>query len=94
MFGINPGYSHKNNPVEDKEARKSWQDYQNLYLNFFRYFSDKADLEAQARRGWAKKSDILNTLPSDKLLKNISPAFNISIRSLSAGHRHRKRAEN
>jgi DNA polymerase (family X) len=25
----------------------------------------------QARRGWAKKSDILNTLPSDKLLKNI-----------------------
>jgi hypothetical protein len=26
---------------------------------------------AQARRGWAKKSDILNTLPSDKLLKNI-----------------------
>jgi hypothetical protein len=40
MFGVNPGYSHKNNPVEDKEARKSWQDYQNLYLNFFRYFSD------------------------------------------------------
>jgi DNA polymerase (family 10) len=25
----------------------------------------------QARRGWAKKSDILNTLPADKLLKNI-----------------------
>jgi hypothetical protein len=40
MFGVNPGYLHKNNPVEDKEARKSWQDYQNLYLNFFRYFSD------------------------------------------------------
>jgi DNA polymerase (family X) len=26
---------------------------------------------AQARRGWAKKSDILNTLPADKLLKKI-----------------------
>jgi hypothetical protein len=40
MFGINPGYSQKNNPVEDMEARKSWEDYQNLYLNFFRYFAD------------------------------------------------------
>ena len=40
MFGINPGYSPKNNPTEDMEARKSWQDYQNLYLNFFCYFSD------------------------------------------------------
>ena len=25
----------------------------------------------QARRGWAKKSDVLNTLPADKLLKKI-----------------------
>jgi|SRR5215211_511862 len=40
MLGINPGFSSKNSPVEDKEARKSWQNYQNLYLNFFRYFSD------------------------------------------------------
>ena len=39
MFGINPGYSRKNNPVEDMEARKSWDDYQNLNLNFFRFFS-------------------------------------------------------
>jgi hypothetical protein len=38
MFGINPGYSSKNNPVEEMEARKSWQDYQNLYLNFFGIF--------------------------------------------------------
>jgi hypothetical protein len=40
MFGLNPGYSLKNNPIEDQEARKSWEHYQNLYLNFFRYFSD------------------------------------------------------
>lgn len=40
MFGINPGYSQKNNPVEDMEARKSWEAYQRLYMNFFRYFSD------------------------------------------------------
>ena len=40
MFGINPGYSQKNNPVEDMEARKSWEGYQSLYLNFFRYFAD------------------------------------------------------
>ena len=32
MFGINPGYSRKNNPVEDMEARKSWDDYQNQTL--------------------------------------------------------------
>jgi hypothetical protein len=35
MFGINPDYSPKNNPIEDTEARKSWEDYLNLYLNFF-----------------------------------------------------------
>jgi hypothetical protein len=40
MFGINPGYSRKNNPVEDMEARKSWDDYRNLNLKFFRFFSD------------------------------------------------------
>jgi hypothetical protein len=34
MFGINPGYSPKNNPTEDMDARKSWESYQNLYLNF------------------------------------------------------------
>jgi len=26
---------------------------------------------AQARRGWAKESDILNTLPVDKFLKSL-----------------------
>jgi hypothetical protein len=40
MLGINPGISLKNSPVEDMEARKSWDVYQNLYLNFFQYFSD------------------------------------------------------
>ena len=40
MLGINPGFSSKNSPVEDKETRKSWEGYQSLYLNFFRYFAD------------------------------------------------------
>jgi hypothetical protein len=39
MFGINPGYSSINNPIEEKEARKSWEHYQNLYRNFFLFFS-------------------------------------------------------
>jgi DNA polymerase (family X) len=26
---------------------------------------------AQARRGWAKKEDVLNTLPANKLLDNL-----------------------
>ncbi|MGA9843220.1 MAG: hypothetical protein WBQ25_12980 [Nitrososphaeraceae archaeon] len=39
MFGINPGYSQINNPKEDAKARKSWEHYQHLYLNFFLYFS-------------------------------------------------------
>jgi hypothetical protein len=38
-FGINPGYSSKNSPIEENEAGKSWQHYQSLYLNFFQYFS-------------------------------------------------------
>lgn len=38
MFGINPGYSKKNNPKEDSEARISWQNYLMLYRNFFIYF--------------------------------------------------------
>ena len=38
-FGINPGYSSRNSPIEENEAGKSWQQYQSLYLNFFQYFS-------------------------------------------------------
>ena len=38
MFGINPGYSSKNNPTEDKEARISWERYLQLYKNFYNYF--------------------------------------------------------
>jgi hypothetical protein len=30
---------------------------------------------AQARRGWAKESDILNTLPVDKFLKSLKKNF-------------------
>ena len=40
FFGINPGYSPKNSPVEENEASKSWEHYQSLYLNFFQYFSN------------------------------------------------------
>jgi hypothetical protein len=40
MFGINPGYSPTNNLKEDIEARKSWEHYQKLYLNFFLFFSE------------------------------------------------------
>ncbi len=39
FFGVNPGYSSKNSPIEENEASKSWQHYQSLYLNFFQYFS-------------------------------------------------------
>ena len=39
FFGVNPGYSSKNSPIEENEAGKSWQHYQNLYHNFFQYFS-------------------------------------------------------
>ena len=38
MFGINPGYSSKNNPTEDREARISWEHYLQLYKNFYKYF--------------------------------------------------------
>jgi hypothetical protein len=38
MFGINPGYSSKNSPTEDKEARKPWKHYLDLYENFYEYF--------------------------------------------------------
>ena len=38
MFGINPGYSSKNNPKEDREARISWEHYLQLYKNFYNYF--------------------------------------------------------
>jgi hypothetical protein len=40
MFGINPGYSQTNSPIEDQEARRSWKHYQDLYINFFLYFSN------------------------------------------------------
>jgi hypothetical protein len=41
MFGINPGYSSINNPIEEYEARKSWCNYQELYSRFFKFFEDK-----------------------------------------------------
>jgi hypothetical protein len=39
IFGINPGYSSKNNPTVEAEARKSWWHYQNYCLNFFQFFA-------------------------------------------------------
>jgi len=38
FFGLNPGHSEVNSPIEDEEARISWDKYQQLYLNFFSYF--------------------------------------------------------
>jgi hypothetical protein len=40
MFGINPGYSSINNPAEEREARKSWYHYQELYNQFFKFFAE------------------------------------------------------
>jgi hypothetical protein len=37
-FGINPGYSDINNPIEEREVRISWEKYQELYQNFFLFF--------------------------------------------------------
>lgn len=41
LFGINPGYSDLNNPIEEKVARMSWESYVNLYRNFFTFFNEK-----------------------------------------------------
>jgi hypothetical protein len=39
MVGLNPGYSAVNNPVEEIEARKSWEYYLNCYqYKFFKFF--------------------------------------------------------
>jgi hypothetical protein len=35
MFGLNPGISKTQSPLEDQEARKSWSHYLNLYHNFY-----------------------------------------------------------
>lgn len=40
-FGINPGHSDINSPIEDKVARLSWESYNNLYQNFFSYFKEQ-----------------------------------------------------
>ncbi|WP_458744680.1 hypothetical protein [Candidatus Nitrosocosmicus sp. T] len=38
FFGLNPGHSDVNSPIEEMEARISWDRYQQLYRNFFAYF--------------------------------------------------------
>lgn len=38
IFGLNPGHSETNSPIEDKGARISWKRYQVLYRDFFSYF--------------------------------------------------------
>lgn len=45
FFGLNPGHSDANSPIEDKEARISWDRYQQLYQNFFSYF-EKMEFES------------------------------------------------
>jgi hypothetical protein len=40
MFGINPGYSSKNNPAEEREARKLWNHYWKLYNKFFEFLAE------------------------------------------------------
>jgi hypothetical protein len=37
MFGLNPGIDAKLSPLEDKEARKSWEHYIRLYVNFYEF---------------------------------------------------------
>lgn len=41
FFGLNPGHSDTNSPIEDKVARSSWENYNNLYQNFFFYFKEQ-----------------------------------------------------
>lgn len=38
LYGLNPGHSDLNSPIEDKKARISWERYQKLYQNFFLFF--------------------------------------------------------
>jgi hypothetical protein len=39
MIGLNPGYSSINNPIEEIEARKSWEHYLDFYqYKFFKFF--------------------------------------------------------
>ena len=37
MFGLNPGIDARLSPLEDEEARKSWEHYTRLYFNFFEF---------------------------------------------------------
>jgi hypothetical protein len=42
LVGLNPGYSAINNPVEEMEARKSWEHYLDFYqYKFFKFFNAK-----------------------------------------------------
>ena len=37
LFGLSPGIDAKLSPLEDEEARKSWEHYIRLYFNFFEF---------------------------------------------------------
>ena len=40
LFGINPGFSEKQNPKEETWKKSSWKDYLNFARNFFILFKD------------------------------------------------------
>jgi len=40
LFGINPGYSEKQNPKEETWKKSSWEDYLNFVKNFFILFKN------------------------------------------------------
>jgi len=39
LVGLNPGYSAVNNPIEEIEARKSWEHYLDFYQYKLKYVS-------------------------------------------------------
>jgi len=40
LFGINPGFSEKQNPIEESWKKSSWEDYLNFIKNFFILFKE------------------------------------------------------
>jgi hypothetical protein len=75
FFGLNPGHSDANSPIEDKEARISWNKYQQLYLNFFSYFEKMGFESPYYTSLWYLLSGLMHN-PSEYTISNKWKFFN------------------
>ncbi|MEJ2267993.1 MAG: hypothetical protein P8X70_02870 [Nanoarchaeota archaeon] len=71
LFGINPGFSEKQNPKEESWKKSSWKDYLNFIKNFFILFKE----HKMKSRYYKRLSQLFSGFDNEEL-KNYNEIYN------------------